>query len=120
MKGAESAVARSTLRDDGIVVARAINLACPRTRDSTAATLDLLAGLIEVKPRPVLWDQRAAPLLGPSVWIELIKRIEHLAVALAILNDDETTREHGGVPTCHRYPAPTDPRVFHWSWRSTG
>jgi hypothetical protein len=95
MKTVESPIARYTLRDDGIVVARAINPEGPRTRETAAATLDVLAGLIGDKPRPALWDQRATPRLAPEVWVEVIERVEQMAVALAILTDEGTSLRHG-------------------------
>ncbi len=84
----ETPIARYTLREDGIVVARAINPEAPRTRSSAAATLDALTGLIGEQRRPTLWDQRATPRLEPEVWIEVIGRIAGVAVALAILTNE--------------------------------
>ena len=91
----ESTVARYTLRDDGIVVTRAINPEVPRTRETAAATLDVLAEFIGEERKPMLWDQRATPRLSPQVWVEVIQRVERLAVAVAFVTDEGTGHEQG-------------------------
>jgi hypothetical protein len=98
VKTVETTIARYTLRDDGIVVACAINPEAPRTYKTAAATLDALAELIGEAPRPALWDQRETPRLAPEVWIQVIARIEKLAVALAILTNEGGSRQLGGYP----------------------
>ena len=98
MKIVESAIARYTLRDDGIVVARAINPKAPRNRESTAATLDVLGGLIGEEPKPVLWDHRATPRLEPEAWVQVIGRVGKMLVALAIVTDEGSSPKLGTYP----------------------
>ncbi len=98
MRSVESAIARYTLRDDGIVVARAMNPEAPRNAETAAETLDILAGLIGDQPRPVLWDQRETPRLDPEVWIKVIERVGDMAGALAILIDEGTDHKLGTFP----------------------
>ncbi len=94
----ESEITRYTLRDDGIVVAVGLHPEIPRTLEKMTESLDAFAALIDGKPRPFLWDPRAVPRLLTEAWKEAIERINRLAVAVAIMTDENTDEMLGGYP----------------------
>ncbi|MDJ0923864.1 MAG: hypothetical protein QNJ77_04810 [Acidimicrobiia bacterium] len=87
-----------TLRDDGIVLGRAINPDVPRTRENVAQALDELDQLTGGEPRPGLWDPRAVTRFPPHAWSVLVSRLSETFVALAILVNDETEKAMGAFP----------------------
>ena len=88
-----------SIRDDGIVLARDINLGTPRTRQNVAASLDSLAEVTGGQLHPGLWDARSVPEFPPSVWQEFVDRIDKVLIALAILVDSDVERTLGPFPT---------------------
>ena len=92
MKTVTTELNELTLRDDGILAARAINGDIPRTTDPVRRMYVEMAELIENQPRPVLWDPRAIRTIRPDGWLAIIDRLQDLFTALAILVDNEATR----------------------------
>ena len=87
-----------TLRDDGIVVGRAVNPEIVRTADDVAESFDRLDELIDGVRRPGLWDPREVQEFPPAAWRMLITRLERSMVALAILTDEKMETALGRFP----------------------
>ena len=97
MRVAESAIARYTLRNDGIVVADDLNPELPRSGAAVEETMDVLLQLIEGKPRPVLW-RLGLDRSSPEGWAALIRRASEVTTVLAIVATDETRSVLGSFP----------------------
>ena len=81
-----------TLRDDGIVIGRAINPGVQRNDMNVAEALDRLEGLAQGQSLAGLWDPRAVSHFPPEAWRTLVTRLDRTLVALAILVDESTER----------------------------
>ena len=93
-----SGITEYTIRDDGIVVGREINLDTPRTAQSNAESFDRLAEVLQGRQPPGLWDARSVPEFPLSVWQVFVNRIDKVVAALAILVDESGERAMGGFP----------------------
>lgn len=98
MKVIETQLSRYTLDDDGIATATPRNSQLPRTIELMTQALDDLEVFLEGTMRPILWDPRTVVPLRPGAWRAIIDRLEKLAIALAIIVDDENETRLGSFP----------------------
>lgn len=93
-----SDITEYTIRNDGIVVGREINLDTPRTAQSVADSLNRLAEVLQGRRAPGIWDAKAFPDFPPSVWQAFVNRVDKVVVALAILADESGEAAMGRFP----------------------
>ena len=93
-----SDITEYTVRDDGIVIGREINLDVPRTAESIAQSFDRLAEFLQGKRPPGIWDARSVPNFPLNVWQVFVSRVDSVVVALAILVDEAGEKTMGGFP----------------------
>ncbi len=87
-----------TLRDDGIVVGRAVNPDRVRTPQDVASSLDRLDEATGGVRMPGLWDPRSLHHFPAPAWRTLISRLELSLLALAIMTDEQMESALGGFP----------------------
>lgn len=87
-----------TLREDGIVVGRAVNPDRIRTAEDVATSFDQLDEMTGGVRMTGLWDPRALRHFPAPAWRMLVSRLEQSLLALAIMTDEHMESALGGFP----------------------